>query len=58
MSFVNTRIDGQLTLDDRTTFTISKYPGMLEIDFDKRKNSADSYAEIKALAEGLRSALK
>jgi hypothetical protein len=58
MSFVNTRIEGQLTLDDRTTFTINKHAGLLEIDFDKENNSSHSYDEIKALGEGLRSALR
>src|SRR5437868_4095971 len=39
MSFVNTRIDGKLALDDHTTFYIKKYPGYLEIKLDKNENS-------------------
>src|SRR5215469_13375301 len=47
MSFVNTRIDGQITLDDRTTFYIKKYPGFLEIKLDKDQNDFDSYQRVK-----------
>jgi len=47
MSFTNTRIDGQLTLDDHTTFYIKKYPGYLEIKLAKDKNSTDAYYSIK-----------
>src|ERR1700712_1981480 len=35
MSFVNTRIDGKIALDDHTTFYIKKYPGHIKIKFDK-----------------------
>jgi len=58
MSFVNTRIDGQMTLDDRTTFYMKKYPGMLKIDFNKANNPAHSYSDMKAFAAGLRAELK
>ena len=37
MSFVNSRIDGTLALDDHTTFYIKKYPGFIEIKLDKDK---------------------
>jgi hypothetical protein len=58
MSFINTRIDGDLMLDDRTTFYIRKRPGTLEIKFDKQKNSMNSYYEIKAMGDGLKSLLQ
>ena len=58
MSFMNTRIDGQITLDDRTTFFIKKSQGILEIDFNKENNPAHSYSEMKGLADGLREELK
>src|SRR5215467_3596673 len=49
MSFVNTRIDGQITLDDHTTFYIKKYPGFLEINLDKEENSYESYQKIRIM---------
>jgi len=57
MSFVNTRIDGDLTLDDKTTFYIKKKPGFLEIKLNKNRNSSSSYHTIKELGEGLKGVL-
>lgn len=57
-SFTNTRIDGRIALDDHTTFFIEKFPGHLKIELDKRKNSEDSYREIKSLCEGIKETLK
>jgi hypothetical protein len=57
MSFVNTRIKGQLTLDDNTTFYIKKYPGYLEIKLDKRRNSYESYQRMKQMCEGIKKAV-
>lgn len=57
MSFVNTRIDGQLALDDHTTFYIKKYPGFLEIKLDKNQNSYEGYQEVKAMCEGIKEQL-
>ena len=54
MSFVNTRIDGEIALDDHTSFYIRKYPGFLEIKLDKDKNSEESYLKIKSMCEGIR----
>ena len=45
MSFVNSRIDGTIALDDHTTFYIKKYPGYIEIKLDKDKNSGDAYEQ-------------
>ena len=42
MSFINSRIDGQFALNDRTTFYIKKYPGFLQIKLDKDENSYES----------------
>ena len=54
MSFANTRIDGQIALDDHTIFYIKKYPGLLEIKLDKDKNSHESYQKIRAMCEGIK----
>jgi len=54
MSFTNTRIDGQLSLNDHTTFYIKKYPGYLKIKLDKGKNSDESYYRIKEMCEGIK----
>ena len=45
--FVNTRMDGELTLDNKTTFYIKKSPGYLNIKFDKEKNSDEAYVKVK-----------
>jgi 6-phosphogluconolactonase/glucosamine-6-phosphate isomerase/deaminase len=54
MSFVNSRIDGKLALDDHTTFYIRKYPGYVEIKLDKDENSDEAYHRIKAMCEGIK----
>lgn len=54
MSFVNSRIDGKLALDDHTTFYIKKYPGYLQIKLDKEENSAEAYERIKSMCEGIK----
>jgi len=54
MSFTNSRIDGTLGFDDHTTFYIRKYPGYLELKFDKNKNSRESYYTVKAMCEGIK----
>jgi hypothetical protein len=54
MSFTNTRIDGQISLDDHTIFYIKKYPGFLEIKLDKDQNNFDSYQRVKAMCEGIK----
>ena len=57
MSFVNSRIDGTLALDDHTTFYIKKYPGHIEIKLNKDENSQESYHEIKVMCEGIKKVL-
>lgn len=58
MSFTNSRIDGDITLDDKTTFYIKKKSGFLKIILDKDKNSRESYDEIKAFGQELKLALQ
>jgi hypothetical protein len=53
MSFVNTRMDGEITLDNKATFYIKKSPGYLNIKFDKEKNSDKAYTKIKSVCEGI-----
>lgn len=57
MSFVNSSIDGKLTLDDHTTFYIKKYPGFVQLKFDKNENSDLAYQKIKAMCEGIKNGL-
>jgi hypothetical protein len=56
-SFVNTRIEGQLALNDHTTFYIKKYPGYIQIRLDKTKNSYESYQRIRSMCEGIKKRL-
>jgi hypothetical protein len=53
MSFVNTKMDADVTLDDKTTFFIKKSPGYLNIKFDKEKNSDEAFTKIKSVLEGI-----
>jgi hypothetical protein len=53
MSFVNTKMDADITLDDKTTFYIKKTPGYLNIKFDKEKNSNEAFTKIKSVLEGI-----
>ena len=53
MSFVNTRMDGEITLDDKTTFYVKKSPGHLNIKFDKAKNSAEAFSKVKSVCDGI-----
>lgn len=54
MSFVNTRIDGTIALDDQSLFYIKKSPGFLTIKLDKDANSEEAYERIKAFCEGIK----
>lgn len=53
-SFVNMKMDGQLTLDDHTRFYLNKYPGHIEIKLDKHENSSEAYHRIRSMCEGLK----
>jgi len=57
MSFRNTRIDGQITLDDNSTFYIKKHRGYLYIKLDKYKNSDEAFYKIKSMCEGIKEIL-
>ena len=57
MSFVNSRIDGVITLDDRTKFYIRKSPGVLEIKFDKDENTEEAYHTIKSMCQEIKKVL-
>lgn len=58
ISFLNTRIDGRLTLDDHTTFIMKKNSGHVKIKLDKRDNSFASYRSVKSFCEGVAELLK
>ena len=58
MSFVNSRINGKLALDDHTTFYIKKYPGRIKIKLDKDENSDEAYHRIRAMCEGIKEVIK
>ena len=49
--FKDTRLDGEITLDNKTTFYIKKSPGYLKIKFDKEKNSDEAYAKVKSVLD-------
>ena len=53
MSFTNTQMDGEITLDNKTTFYIKKSAGYLNIKFDKEKNSEETFYKIKAVCDGI-----
>ncbi len=57
MSFVNSRIDGTIVLDDHTKFYLKKSPGILEIKLDKDENPNESYDEIKSMCTGMKKIL-
>lgn len=53
VSFTNTEIDGNITLDNQTTFYMKKSPGFLNIKLDKEKNSDAIYRKIRTACEGI-----
>ncbi|HMG68586.1 MAG TPA: hypothetical protein VK588_12900 [Chitinophagaceae bacterium] len=57
MSFVNTRIDGLLALEDHTKIYVKKYPGFIEIKIDKSQNSNEACQRIKSMCEGIKNIL-
>jgi hypothetical protein len=52
MSFANTEIDGNITLDNQATFYMKKSPGFLNIKLDKEKNSEAMYRRSDLSAKG------
>ena len=53
VSFTNTEIDGNITLDNQATFYMKKSPGFLNIKLDKEKNSDAIYQKIRSVCEGI-----
>ena len=53
MSFANTEIDADITLDNQATFYMKKSPGFLNIKLDKEKNSDEIYRKIRSVCEGI-----
>jgi len=53
MSFANTEIDGDITLDNNSTFYMKKSPGFLNIKLDKEKNSDETYQKVRSVCEGI-----
>lgn len=53
MTFANTEMDGEITLDNKTTFYIKKSPGYLNIKLDKEKNSEEAFTKLKGVLEGI-----
>ena len=53
MSFTNTEIDGNITLDNQARFYMKKSPGFLNIKLDKEKNSDAIYRKIRTACEGI-----
>ncbi len=58
MSFVNTEMDDDITLDDKTTFYVKKSPGYLNIKLDKEKNSEEAFTKLKGVLEGIGEAVR
>ena len=57
MSFVNSKIDGTIALDNHAKFYMKKYPGVLEIRMDKDENSYENFDEIKSMCQGIKKVL-
>ena len=53
ISFVNSEMDADISLDDKTTFYIKKSPGYLNIKLDKEKNSEEAFTKLKGVLEGI-----
>jgi len=51
VSFSNTQIDGNITLDNQAIFYMKKSPGFLNIKLDKQKNSEAIYRKIRSVCE-------
>ena len=57
MSFRNAQIDGTMALDDSTTFSVKKSPGVLKIKLDKDENSDEALARVRSMCEGMKEVL-
>ncbi|RFS15643.1 hypothetical protein [Emticicia sp. C21] len=57
-SFVNSKIDGTIALDNKMNFYIKMYPGNLKIEMNKSKNSYENYARMRKIGEDMGKILK
>lgn len=55
--FTNAEFDATVTLDGKSSFYIKSTIGRLKIEFDKRKNTTESYRKMKLLGEELKGVL-
>ncbi len=55
--FTNAEFDATVTLDGKSSFYIKSTIGRLKIEFDKRKNTTESYRNMKQLGEELKGVL-
>ncbi len=53
-SFINTRTNATVRLDDDTKFFLRKEPGHIRIKLNKDENSPAAYYRIKAMCEGMK----
>jgi len=58
VSFTNTQIDGNITLDDNSTFYMKKSPGFLNIKLDKEKNSDAIYRKMRSVCEEINNVVR
>lgn len=56
-SFVNTKLDADMTLRNRTVFHIKHSSGELKIKLDKDKNSVQTVQMFKKMAEELKGSI-
>ena len=57
MSFVNSRIDGTIALEDHTIFYIKKLPGHIKIRLNKYENTKEAYERVREMCEGFKDVL-
>lgn len=50
--------NAEIVLGDGSRFFLKAYPGFIEIDFKKDKNSFTGYQKLKELCEGVKDTLK
>jgi hypothetical protein len=58
VSFTNTEIDGNITLDNKATFYMKKSPGFLNVKLDKEKNSTAIYERIRSVCKEIDEVVK
>ena len=57
ISFRNTEMDANLTLDNKMSFYIKSSPGELKIEMNKNNNSQENYLKMKEMGKGIKDAL-